>query len=311
MTEAREGCRQVQDRFSELLENDLSADARRDMEAHLSGCEECQAAYARFRETIAALASLPRARPPEDLPGRIDRAIDRAGKSKPSRPRARMLRHAMAAVFVAAIVGGIIRVVPEATRPFPAGDERIAREVSRPKREDTDRLGRSEPSPPVALKQKGLGAIAEVDSRAAPEEEARLQEKAQPEANVATVGRKRATGEARPARRGVLLSKSGVVAGYVAPGDPDAPRALLLSVRGDEAWVAAIRNLAQRHPGRLAAAWESLGEDEQGRVLDAWRRAAPTADLESDLARAQSGARGDREKKVIELFRSAAPAKAP
>ena len=72
MTEARESCRQVQDRFSELLENDLSDDARRDMESHLSGCTECQSAHARFRQTIAALASLPRAEPPGDLPERID-----------------------------------------------------------------------------------------------------------------------------------------------------------------------------------------------------------------------------------------------
>lgn len=73
----------------------------------------------------------------------------------------------------------------------------------------------------------------------------------------------------------------------------------------------AIRNLALAHPGRLAAAWESLGDEERGRVLDAWRRAAPTANLMSDLERALSEARGDREKRVIALFRSAAPAKAP
>lgn len=46
--------------------------------------------------------------------------------------------------FVGVIVAGIIRVVPEATRPFPAGDARIAGEVSRPKREEKDRFRRSE-----------------------------------------------------------------------------------------------------------------------------------------------------------------------
>lgn len=93
----------------------------------------------------------------------------------------------------------------------------------------------------------------------------------------------------------------------VVPAARESPRTLLLSRRGDHAWVAAIRDLARARPGDLAAAWETLTGNERTRVLDVWRRAAPPPDLARDLRRALAGAGSDAEKRVIRTLLDAAP----
>lgn len=159
----------------------------------MNRCRNVRRAAAHARTTALAID------PPGDLPEQIDRAIDRAARGQPSRPRSRMLRHAMAAVFVGVIVAGIIRVVHEATRPFPAGDARIAGEVSRPKREAKDRFRRNEASSLEVAKQKSQRSITDVDSRQAPEEEATFQGRALSEENVTAAGKMRAAGQVSPA----------------------------------------------------------------------------------------------------------------
>lgn len=112
-------CAQVRERLSALAEGDLPDALRRETEAHLAECAGCAAARARFDQTLAALGDLPRAAPPPDLPDRIDRALDHLRAPSGARSRAPRLRHAVAALLVAGIVVGIIRVIPGTRLPHP------------------------------------------------------------------------------------------------------------------------------------------------------------------------------------------------
>lgn len=59
----------------------------------MNRCRNVRRAAAHARTTALAID------PPGDLPEQIDRAIDRAARGQPSRPRSRMLRRPMAAVL--------------------------------------------------------------------------------------------------------------------------------------------------------------------------------------------------------------------
>ncbi len=57
------------------VENELTAPARAEMEAHLATCATCRAQVAFDQEMSRALRVLPRQEPPRDLAARIDSAV--------------------------------------------------------------------------------------------------------------------------------------------------------------------------------------------------------------------------------------------
>jgi hypothetical protein len=68
-------CRDAREWFSDLLDEALEPDRRRDVEAHLAGCAECRVELDRLRATVAALREVEPARAPA---GFVDRVLQRA-----------------------------------------------------------------------------------------------------------------------------------------------------------------------------------------------------------------------------------------
>lgn len=317
-------CAVVRTRFSEFVEGDLAEEARREMETHLATCAACAASLARFREAIDALGRLSRPEPPPDLPDRIDRALDaletRRGPQARARGRGRLVRHAMAALLVAGIVVGIVRVVPEVRGPLPARDAGRpapgAGEAART--EEGAALDRAAPPPAEKAAPSMQAARAKTaDERpAAPERREAAPSSARNEAAPAAgalvakslpdLQEQRAAryaGEAAEAPAGA--ARSVPPPRQAKPEDVADARSLLLAARGDRAWAAAVRDLALARPADLAAAWEGIAPDARAAILEAWRRAEPPAGLRADLSRARSAASTAEEREVIDAFTAA------
>ena len=64
-------CQVVRQRLSAYLDDAVSADERRSLKRHLSGCRDCALASERYSEMREKLRSLPRHRPPADLTTRL------------------------------------------------------------------------------------------------------------------------------------------------------------------------------------------------------------------------------------------------
>ncbi len=76
-------CEQCQEHFTDYLEGSLPVRQCEQMAAHLRDCSACAAELTAFRQTVAALHTLPAARPPEYLLGRISQAV--AAQPRPAR----------------------------------------------------------------------------------------------------------------------------------------------------------------------------------------------------------------------------------
>jgi putative zinc finger protein len=68
-------CRDAREWLSDLLDDALEPDRRRDVEAHLAGCAECRVELDRLRATVTALREVEPARAPA---GFVDRVLQRA-----------------------------------------------------------------------------------------------------------------------------------------------------------------------------------------------------------------------------------------
>jgi hypothetical protein len=70
------------DRLSEYLDDELSPEERRDLDAHLRGCQTCTGTLTELRQVAAMAAALPAAPPDRDLWAGVARRIE-AGRSAP------------------------------------------------------------------------------------------------------------------------------------------------------------------------------------------------------------------------------------
>ena len=110
-------CHELDLRLDEWIDGALAAEAAREVEEHLRGCEACRAEERRLRQLLAHAASLPRSlAPPRDLwPGIAE---ELAGRSSWLGLRGFQPVLLAAAAAVALAVGALvlIRVAPENVR---------------------------------------------------------------------------------------------------------------------------------------------------------------------------------------------------
>lgn len=64
-------CREAIDVLAAFLDTALDGEARRQLERHLAGCDECRAYLATYRRTVAAGAGSARAEMPDELRDRL------------------------------------------------------------------------------------------------------------------------------------------------------------------------------------------------------------------------------------------------
>ncbi|MDP3937151.1 MAG: zf-HC2 domain-containing protein [Deltaproteobacteria bacterium] len=340
MSSSEKICARVRASFSEFLEEDLAAEERREVEAHLAECAGCAESFARFREAIAVLGQLSRPEPPADLPDRIDRALDRLEPvSLPrARPagRRRLVQHAVAAMLVGGIIVGIIRVVPEVGGPLPARqaaspESREALPAAKDEFAAMDRaigpaagalMGETAPAPAPTARSESAPAIEEKAAKAAPayRENAEVARARDDDKRVAasTVTPHAAREMLKQAAPAAPAAKKPDVEepSYYAPrdGEPGGARyarGLLLAARNHASWITAVRDLALSHPGDLASAWAGLDAETRKGILAVWSRAAPVPNLAADLARAGKEAGSPAEQAVIQIFADAIHPPAP
>ena len=102
-------CREVMDRLSPFLDDELDPVASSEVSSHLAACPSCAAAFERQRALSESLRrDLEYHRPPDLLRARVMRDLRAAGgrEAAPSRPAALSLRWMSAAAAVIAVVGG-------------------------------------------------------------------------------------------------------------------------------------------------------------------------------------------------------------
>ena len=289
-------CEESRRQFSELLEEELSAEARRRVEDHLEGCEACRSEFDHFRRTIGALQRLPREEPPADLPARIGRAIDSAAPSKPVARRTRWNRHAVAALLVAGIVVGIIRVVPDLSVP-PPRRERVAREEARPLKPDRDIDD--------ARQVKSMGKLKDARMREEKPSEAEGFRNKAGEYRLSQADKQRA---ARAAPSAAVPESVGAVRENEKVSRPDQDvAALLQSPQSSAAWSGRLLTLALARPDELATAWGGLDAKGRARVLAAWREAPPGRDAREKLEAALAQARTPESRAPLAALRNATP----
>ena len=122
-------CRDVLDRLSPFVDDELDPVASREISQHLKSCPSCTAALARQRELGESLRrDLEYHRAPDLLRARVMREVRGAERREvaPSRFPALPWRWLSAAAAVVAVVGGTWMV---ATLPRDRGDEATAREA--------------------------------------------------------------------------------------------------------------------------------------------------------------------------------------
>jgi mycothiol system anti-sigma-R factor len=122
-------CRDVMDRLSPFLDDELDPVASREISRHLESCPNCAAALARQRELSENLRrDLEYHRAPDLLRARVVRAVRAAERrdGAPSRPAAQPWRWLSAAAAAIAVVGGTWMV---ATLTRDRGEDATAREA--------------------------------------------------------------------------------------------------------------------------------------------------------------------------------------
>jgi len=121
-------CREVMDRLSPFLDDELDAVASREVSSHLASCASCAAALDRQRKLGESLRrDLEYHRAPDLLRARVMRDVRAAGREGArSRPAAPSWHWLSAAAAVIAVVGGTWMV---AIMPRDGGNDAIAREA--------------------------------------------------------------------------------------------------------------------------------------------------------------------------------------
>jgi anti-sigma factor RsiW len=73
---------EIEVEFTDLLEQTLSAERQREVEAHLEGCEGCRLAYDEFRETVSALSVLHKMGAPQHFEREVEETIHRRSRGR-------------------------------------------------------------------------------------------------------------------------------------------------------------------------------------------------------------------------------------
>ena len=81
-------CKNVRDRLSDYLDNNLSGSEKRDFEAHIKECRSCEAEVTAFRSIIAEASSLDRVAAPDSLWSKIAVELDSTDEPIYSRVKA-------------------------------------------------------------------------------------------------------------------------------------------------------------------------------------------------------------------------------
>jgi anti-sigma factor RsiW len=92
------------DRLSEYLDDELTADERRGLEAHLAGCADCAVALDELKRVIERAGTLPSTPPREDLWDGVASRI--GGKREPRRVSFTLPQLAAASILLAVVSGG-------------------------------------------------------------------------------------------------------------------------------------------------------------------------------------------------------------
>jgi mycothiol system anti-sigma-R factor len=122
-------CREVMDRLSPFLDDELDPVASREVSSHLASCPSCAAAFERQRRTSESLRrDLEYHRAPDLLRARVVRDLRAAARPEGtrSRPAAPSWRWLSAAAAVIVVAGGTWMV---ATLPRGSADDATAREA--------------------------------------------------------------------------------------------------------------------------------------------------------------------------------------
>jgi hypothetical protein len=110
------------DRLSEYLDDELSPEERREVDAHLRECETCTVALAELQQVAALAAALPAAAPDRDLWAGVARRID-AGRAAAPRLSFTLPQLAAAALVLMAGPGWLALRMAAPPAPVPSTEQ--------------------------------------------------------------------------------------------------------------------------------------------------------------------------------------------
>jgi anti-sigma factor RsiW len=221
--------------LEELLDGELTAERRGEVEAHVARCRDCGAELARLREVSAAVRSLPERPLPAGFLQRLQRR--RAAPAPSPGPRYLLPAPARYAAFALSSVIVSFWVYEKARVAFPVVGYGAASSLS-----DSDRLPSAALSPADA--EAGRAARAKAESAAA-------LAAAQAAAEGRGVNSRRlARASGQPLFAGVAAP--GTLAGDFAPGKGPSNDQLIAGLESEKAKVG-IRGYAPKPPPELAA----------------------------------------------------------
>lgn len=73
---------EIEAELSDFIEDTLPAERRREIEAHLAGCEPCRRAHDELREAVAALSGLHRMGAPQHFERELEETIRRRSRGR-------------------------------------------------------------------------------------------------------------------------------------------------------------------------------------------------------------------------------------
>ncbi len=119
-------CEQVFEQLSALLDGELNAEERAQLQAHLDGCPRCRALLEELRQTDAAMADLRQPPPADFAQGVLDRIGQNAARTK-QKKRFRLAGTCAAAAAVLGLVIGVglrnlLREQPSGAPSVKAGE---------------------------------------------------------------------------------------------------------------------------------------------------------------------------------------------
>jgi anti-sigma factor RsiW len=158
--EIDERCRAFDEELSALIDGELDARRRAEVEVHVAGCAGCARRLAALRSIDAALRSLPSPAVPSALRARLDRrlAAERAepGTRRVPPPSARRWRGLLGVALPAAAAAAAVALYLALRAPDPSGQTPepapIAKAplVAPAEPEAEPRIAEAEPEPPAA-----------------------------------------------------------------------------------------------------------------------------------------------------------------
>ncbi len=95
-------CEAAQSRMYEYLEGELSEEERRELEEHMSGCEQCRSVFAEYRRTLEMIGGLK-----PDVPDFVAPAMEKIRQERAGRERKPIMRRRVAA-YIASVAAVLL-----------------------------------------------------------------------------------------------------------------------------------------------------------------------------------------------------------